>query len=187
MDCYENLAVSYDRLTNDVDYEATVAFYNEILRREQLCPRTAVDLACGTGSVTKILSRRGYDVTGVDIQNPAIELVNRMGAENGMPVRGKCADLLIPGSIPQEHFSLAIAFKLLPLLETQRTGAAAETLLAIDADYTAVSFPTRTLTGRNVGMEANYTRWMEAHLPAEREVVARFVETNELVYILKAV
>ena len=52
MGAYENLAASYDRLTNDVDYEATVAFYNGILNREGLRPRTAVDLACGTGSVT---------------------------------------------------------------------------------------------------------------------------------------
>jgi SAM-dependent methyltransferase len=67
MDAYHNLAVSYDRLTNDVDYEATVAFYNEILRREALKPRTAVDLACGTGSVTAILARMGYPVLGVDM------------------------------------------------------------------------------------------------------------------------
>ena len=38
MDAYHNLAVSYDRLTNDVDYEATVAFYYEILKREGLNP-----------------------------------------------------------------------------------------------------------------------------------------------------
>lgn len=67
MACYENLAVSYDRLTNDVDYEATVAFYNEILNREGLKPRTAVDLACGTGSVTKLLAEQGLAVTGVDM------------------------------------------------------------------------------------------------------------------------
>ena len=54
MDCYENLAFSYDRLTNDVDYEATVQFYNEILQREGLHPRTAVDLACGTGSASDL-------------------------------------------------------------------------------------------------------------------------------------
>lgn len=148
-------------------------------------PEKILDLACGLNPI--YLAARGHDVTGVDIQNQAIELVNRMGAENNLPVRGTCADLLIEGSIPQEHFSLALVFKLLPLLETQKTGAAAATLLAINADYTAVSFPTRTLTGRNVGMEANYTRWMEAHLPAEREVIARFVEANELVYILKAI
>ena len=67
MDAYKNLAASYDRLTNDVDYAATVDFYEQILRREGLRPRTCVDLACGTGSVTAILARRGYEVTGVDM------------------------------------------------------------------------------------------------------------------------
>jgi len=67
MDAYHNLAVSYDRLTNDVDYEATVAFYYEILDREGLKPRSVVDLACGTGSVTAILARRGLRTIGVDM------------------------------------------------------------------------------------------------------------------------
>ena len=67
MDAYKNLAASYDRLTNDVDYEATVEFYMEILRGEGIAPRTVVDLACGTGSVTEILARKGYRVTGVDM------------------------------------------------------------------------------------------------------------------------
>ena len=67
MDAYKALAESYDRLTNDVDYEATVGFYYEILKQEGLTPRTAVDLACGTGSVTEILARKGYEVTGVDM------------------------------------------------------------------------------------------------------------------------
>ena len=67
MDAYKNLAASYDRLTKDVDYEATVEFYMEILRREGVTPRTVVDLACGTGSVTAILARKGYRVTGVDM------------------------------------------------------------------------------------------------------------------------
>ena len=58
MDAYRELAASYDRLTNDVDYEATVAFYWLLLNREGLNPRTAVDLACGTGSVTCLLAQR---------------------------------------------------------------------------------------------------------------------------------
>ena len=67
MSAYETLAVSYDRLTNDVDYEATVDFYYEILKREGLKPRTCVDLACGTGSVTAILAKKGLKVTAVDL------------------------------------------------------------------------------------------------------------------------
>ena len=67
MDAYKDLAVSYDRLTNDVDYEAVVDFYHTILKREGVHPRTAVDLACGTGSVTVLLAQRGYCVSGVDM------------------------------------------------------------------------------------------------------------------------
>ena len=67
MEAYHELAASYDRLTNDVDYEATVAFYNEILKRDGLAPRTAVDLACGTGSVALLLAQMGMDVIGVDM------------------------------------------------------------------------------------------------------------------------
>ena len=67
MNAYHALAASYDRLTNDVDYEATVEFYMQILRREGLHPRTAADLACGTGSVTKLLAEKGYRVVAVDM------------------------------------------------------------------------------------------------------------------------
>ena len=62
MNAYINLAKSYDILTRDVDYEATVAFYNEILDSLGLKPRTAVDLACGTGSVALILAEQGIAV-----------------------------------------------------------------------------------------------------------------------------
>lgn len=67
MDAYRDLAFSYDRLTNDVDYEAVVAFYRQILEKEGLHPRTAIDLACGTGSVSEILARQGLKVIGVDL------------------------------------------------------------------------------------------------------------------------
>lgn len=67
MNAYHALAGSYDRLTWDVDYEATVAFYMDILAKEGLSPRTAVDLACGTGSVALILAQKGMDVVAVDM------------------------------------------------------------------------------------------------------------------------
>ena len=74
MDAYHALAVSYDRLTNDVDYKATVDFYRQILEREGLDPKTAVDLACGTGSVAWILCRQGMDVIGVDISEQMLSV-----------------------------------------------------------------------------------------------------------------
>ena len=81
MGAYEALAVSYDRLTNDVDYEATVDFYYEILEQEGLKPRTAVDLACGTGSVTAILARKGLQTIGVDMSEEMLTVASQKVGE----------------------------------------------------------------------------------------------------------
>ena len=77
MGAYEALAASYDRLTNDVDYEATVAFYREILAAEGLRPRTAVDLACGTGSVSVLLAKQGLRVIGVDMSEEMLTVAQQ--------------------------------------------------------------------------------------------------------------
>ena len=93
MDAYHALAVSYDRLTNDVDYEATVAFYNEILEREGVRPRTAVDLACGTGSVTAILAKQGLDVIGVDLSEEMLTVAMEKVMDMEYPPRFICQPL----------------------------------------------------------------------------------------------
>ena len=84
MGAYEALAASYDRLTNDVDYRATVDFYRDILEQEGLHPRTAVDLACGTGTVSLLLARQGLDVTGVDLSEEMLTMAQQKveGLEN---------------------------------------------------------------------------------------------------------
>ena len=63
---YESLAASYDSLTNDVPYEEILAFYDRILARFGLQPQTALDLACGTGSMAILLAQRGLSVLGAD-------------------------------------------------------------------------------------------------------------------------
>ena len=93
MNAYHALADSYDRLTNDVDYEATVNFYYEILAREGLKPRTCVDLACGTGSVTEILARRGLDVTGVDMSEEMLTVAMEKVMDMEQPPRFICQKL----------------------------------------------------------------------------------------------
>ena len=81
MDAYCNLADSYDRLTNDVDYEAVVDFYWQLLNRENLHPRTAVDLACGTGSVSVLLAQRGLQVVGVDMSSEMLCMAHQKVAD----------------------------------------------------------------------------------------------------------
>ena len=74
MNAYHALAASYDRLTNDVPYREVVAFYRQILEAEGIRPRTAVDLACGTGSVAKLLAEDGLQVIGVDMSEEMLTI-----------------------------------------------------------------------------------------------------------------
>ena len=81
MNAYHNLAVSYDRLTNDVDYRGIVGFYNEILDREGVTPRSAIDLACGTGSVALILAEKLQRVLGVDMSEEMLTVAQQRAME----------------------------------------------------------------------------------------------------------
>ena len=93
MDAYHELAQSYDRLTNDVDYDATVEFYYDILAREGLSPRTAVDLACGTGSVALRLAQRGLQVTAVDLSWEMLMVAQQKAAEADVYPQFACQPL----------------------------------------------------------------------------------------------
>ena len=93
MNAYQDLASSYDRLTNDVDYEATVEFYMQILHREGLKPRTAVDLACGTGSVSMILAKKGLMVIGVDLSEDMLTVAAEKAMELDHPPMFVCQPL----------------------------------------------------------------------------------------------
>ncbi len=86
MNAYHALAQSYDRLTGDVDYGAIVDFYDEILKREKLRPATAVDLACGTGSVALLLAQRGMRVTAVDLSEEMLTQASRKAQRQDWPV-----------------------------------------------------------------------------------------------------
>ena len=67
MSAYGPLAASYDRLTRDVPYGEILAFAQMLLTERGLRPRSVLDLACGTGAMSLLLAKAGYQVTGVDL------------------------------------------------------------------------------------------------------------------------
>ena len=66
MSCYSFLAPWYDKLTGDVPYERFADFYEAEFRRDGGEFRLLLDLCCGTGTLTTVLSRRGYEMIAVD-------------------------------------------------------------------------------------------------------------------------
>lgn len=64
---YRALAGVYDLLNKEIDYSAWADFIEHCFSKwlpEK--PELVLDLACGTGSMTNELARRGYDMIGVD-------------------------------------------------------------------------------------------------------------------------
>lgn len=63
---YASLSEYYNRFTDDVPYERWADFFEQIFTQKQIKPKVVLDLACGTGSLTRIFAQRGYDMIGVD-------------------------------------------------------------------------------------------------------------------------
>ena len=66
MSAYESLAGVYDALTRDVEYERRADYLEKLFRRGRIPVHTVLDLACGTGEMTAILTERGYEMIAVD-------------------------------------------------------------------------------------------------------------------------
>lgn len=66
MSAYGALAGVYDRLTGDVCYEQRADYIEKLFQKSRIPVHTILDLACGTGTMTAILTERGYELIAVD-------------------------------------------------------------------------------------------------------------------------
>ncbi len=90
---YEDLAVVYDLLMDEIDYAAWADYLDELLR-ENHCPgNRLLDLGCGTGSITVRMAQRGYQVTAVDVSAPMLERARAKAEAAGVEVDWRLQDL----------------------------------------------------------------------------------------------
>ena len=66
MTAYGALAGVYDALTGDVGYERRADYLEKLFQKSRIPVRTVLDLACGTGAMTALLTERGYELIAVD-------------------------------------------------------------------------------------------------------------------------
>ena len=83
---YTAVARVYDKLNAEIDYGAWADFVEALFDR---ClptrPEIVLDLACGTGSMTLELAKRGYDMIGVDGSAEMLsEAYNRSVGQSGI-------------------------------------------------------------------------------------------------------
>jgi len=70
---FGDLAPYYDALMMGVPYTMWVEYLEALLKMHGSSPKTVLDVACGTGNVSEILAKRGYQVTGIDNSPGMIE------------------------------------------------------------------------------------------------------------------
>lgn len=82
MASYGDFAYYYDSLTENVDYEKRCEYISSLLAENGVGEGILLDLACGTGTVSIIMSQLGYDVIGVDSSEDMLSVAQEKKMES---------------------------------------------------------------------------------------------------------
>lgn len=85
MEAYSGFANVYDMFMDNVPYEEWGEYVISLLKEYNIDDGLVAELGCGTGSLTEILSRNGYDMIGIDnseeMLNIALEKKEKSGQD----------------------------------------------------------------------------------------------------------
>ena len=87
---YSSFAFYYDGLTRNVPYEKLADYLLQVLSRHGHVPGLCLDLACGTGSLTVALAKRGIDIYGVDGSMEMLSEAQQKAADENLQLLFLC-------------------------------------------------------------------------------------------------
>ena len=87
---YGPLARFYDGLTGDVPYEAFAAYYRSLFASDGGEFHLLLDLCCGTGTLTVLLAKDGYEMIGADSSPEMLSVAREKAEETGVNVLFLC-------------------------------------------------------------------------------------------------
>ena len=73
-DAYRSFAQVYDMFMNNVPYEEWSDYLESLLKEYGVNDGLVLELGCGTGSVTELLAKKGYDMIGIDNSMDMLEI-----------------------------------------------------------------------------------------------------------------
>lgn len=83
MEAYEGFAEVYDLFMDNIPYKDWCEYVAGLLKDYGINDGLVLDLGCGTGSLTELLSERGYDMIGVDSSEDMLQIAMDKRAESG--------------------------------------------------------------------------------------------------------
>ena len=91
---YSVFARYYDDLTANIDYKKRGEYFHEIIKKFKVTKENILlDLACGTGSISEVMARLGYDVIGVDLSDEMLGMAIEKKFDSGLDIQYLCQDM----------------------------------------------------------------------------------------------
>lgn len=83
MDAYTDFANVYDTFMDETPYEEWCEFLVQKLEEYKVPKGLVLDLGCGTGTLTELLSKEGYDMIGVDNSSQMLSIAMEKREQSG--------------------------------------------------------------------------------------------------------
>lgn len=144
--------------------------------------RSVLDLACGLNplAIPWMPLDAGASYYACDIYTDLIGFLNTCFRLTGVDGHAEIRDLATRP--PATRADLALVLKVLPPLEHLDKHSGLRLLRALNVDYMLVSFPARSLGGRDKRMVEHYEGRFLAMAQSERWQIERFEFATELVF-----
>ena len=147
-------------------------------------PRVVLDLACGLNPLTVpwMPLAPGAEYVACDLYADLAAFLSGFFALAGVRGRAEVCDLL--RGAPPVQADLALALKLLPVLEQVDRAAPLRLLQGIRAPRVLVSFPAQSLGGRGKGMAQSYERRFRELVAGQGWEITMFAFPSELAFLV---
>ena len=83
MEAYSDFSYVYDTFMDETPYEEWCAFLTEKLHEAGIKEGLVLDLGCGTGTMTELLAKEGYDMIGIDMSDQMLGIAMEKREQSG--------------------------------------------------------------------------------------------------------
>lgn len=147
-------------------------------------PAVILDLACGFNPFSFFWQVGFPSATylACDIVLPMLDLLNQLFLKIGNP--GKAFSCDLTSQTPPIQADLVLLMKTIPLLDQVDRNIAPRLLEELQANFVLITFPVKSLGGRDKGMLSTYSIRMQQLLQTNTFEAREYLFPNEVAYLL---
>lgn len=93
--------------------ETPPVLLQDLIKSKKLSPCRIIELGCGAGNYVRYFSKMGFDATGVDISDKAIDMARELATRDGVQCRFFVADVLGDMSDIKDKYDFVYDWELL--------------------------------------------------------------------------